>query len=123
LKSDTTFMRRALELARQAEGFVSPRPAVGCVLVAGAEIVGQGFTRPSPGVHAEVDAIADAGSGARDATAYVTLEPCAHTSVTGPCATALIEAGISRVVSAMRDPDVRVRRRGFAMLRKATTWN
>lgn len=116
---DAAYMRRALQLAARAEGFVSPRPPVGCVIVSGDEVVGEGVTEPRPGPHAEVAALQGAGSRARGATAYVSLEPCSHHSITGPCADALIEAGVARVVAGCRDPYPEVRGRGFARLRRA----
>lgn len=119
------YMTRALELAARAEGFVSPRPPVGCVIVAGDEVVGQevvgeGFTRLKPGPHAEDDALASAGSRAKSATAYVTLEPCnTPRSKPASCAELLIAAGVSRVVAAVTDPHPDVDGRGFEMLRRA----
>jgi diaminohydroxyphosphoribosylaminopyrimidine deaminase / 5-amino-6-(5-phosphoribosylamino)uracil reductase len=103
--ADTAFMRRALELARKALGPASPNPAVGCVIAAGDTVAGEGWTQPFGGPHAEVQALEEAGSAARGATAYVTLMPCAHTGKTPPCAPALIDAGIVRVVAALEDPN------------------
>jgi diaminohydroxyphosphoribosylaminopyrimidine deaminase/5-amino-6-(5-phosphoribosylamino)uracil reductase len=113
-------MRRALDLARRAEGSVSPRPPVGAV-VAGSDgaILGEGFTQPSPGPHAETVALAAAGAAARGSTLYVSLEPCAHTSVTPPCAQTVVDAGVARVVAAVRDPDPRTSGRGFKLLRSS----
>ena len=85
---------RALELGRSVAGTTGPNPPVGCVIVAGDRIVGEGATRPAGGPHAEVVALGDAGELARGATAVVTLEPCGHTGRTGPCSTALLEAGL-----------------------------
>lgn len=117
--SDERFMRLALALGERAEGTAWPNPAVGCVLVRDGRIVGRGWTRPGGRPHAETEALAAAGSGARGATAYVTLEPCAHQGRTPPCSAALIEAGVARVVVAMLDPDPRVDGRGIAALRAA----
>ena len=116
---DKKFMKTALGLARRGLGRVAPNPAVGCVLVKDGITIGRGNTQPGGRPHAEVVALAEAGEAARGATAYVTLEPCSHTGQTGPCADALIRAGISRVVCATGDPDDRVSGRGFEMLRAA----
>ncbi len=117
--TDERYMRMALSLARRGLGSVWPNPAVGCVLVAGRRIVGRGWTQPGGRPHAEVVALAQAGAAAREATAYVTLEPCSHHGKTPPCAEALIAAGVARVVVALGDPDPRVNGRGIAMLRDA----
>jgi diaminohydroxyphosphoribosylaminopyrimidine deaminase/5-amino-6-(5-phosphoribosylamino)uracil reductase len=118
--TDTVHMRRALELARSAEGAVSPRPPVGAVIVAASgEVVGRGATTARPGPHAEIVALEQAGGRARGATAYVTLEPCAHHGATPPCADALVAAGVARVVAGVRDPFPQVRGRGFKRLRDA----
>lgn len=137
-------MARAFELARAVRGTTSPNPAVGAVVVNGSHIVGEGATQPpgrpdpdshygrptpaSPGTdpsipaagpHAEVMALRQAGDLARGATLYVTLEPCAHYGRTPPCTKAIIEAGIARVIVAIRDPDPRVSGRGMEQLRAA----
>jgi len=116
-------MGAALALARRGLGRVWPNPAVGCILVAGSNgrsvIVGRGWTQPGGRPHAETEALARAGDHARDATAYVTLEPCSHHGKTPPCADALIAAGVRRVVAAIEDPDPRVSGRGVAQLRNA----
>ncbi|HEY8534401.1 MAG TPA: bifunctional diaminohydroxyphosphoribosylaminopyrimidine deaminase/5-amino-6-(5-phosphoribosylamino)uracil reductase RibD [Micromonospora sp.] len=99
-------MRRAIALARRGLGSTSPNPIVGCVLLdANGEIVGEGFHAYAGGPHAEIVALAQAGERARGGTAVVTLEPCNHTGRTGPCASALIQAGIRRVVIAVADPN------------------
>lgn len=116
---DLRHMAHALGLARRGLGRVWPNPAVGCVLVQGSRIVGRGFTRPGGRPHAETVALAVAGPAARGATAYVTLEPCAHHGATPPCAAALVAAGVARVVTALEDPDPRVKGQGHAMLRAA----
>ncbi len=116
---DQRFMRLALTLGARGLGNVWPNPAVGCVLVKDGIIVGRGWTQPGGRPHAEVRALAQAGAAARGATAFVTLEPCAHQGVTPPCAGALIAAGVARVVTALTDPDPRVAGRGHAMLRAA----
>lgn len=119
---DEYFMTVALNLARRGVGNVAPNPAVGCVIVAPnstSTIVGRGWTQPGGRPHAETEALRRAGSAARGAVAYVTLEPCAHHGQTPPCTQALIDAGISRVVAAMQDPDERVAGKGFTQLRAA----
>ncbi|WP_420416866.1 bifunctional diaminohydroxyphosphoribosylaminopyrimidine deaminase/5-amino-6-(5-phosphoribosylamino)uracil reductase RibD [Pacificispira sp.] len=116
---DARWMRAALSLARRGLGRVAPNPAVGCVLVRDGRVVGRGWTQPGGRPHAETEALARAGAAARGATAYVTLEPCSHFGQTGPCADALIAAGISRAVVAMPDPDSRVSGRGVDRMRAA----
>src|SRR5687767_1383859 len=101
---DHALMARALVLAERGLATTQPNPRVGCVLAHGAEVVGEGWHAHKGGPHAEVEALRAAGSRARGATAYVTLEPCAHAGRTGPCADALLEAGIARVVAACVDP-------------------
>ncbi|MEJ8645180.1 bifunctional diaminohydroxyphosphoribosylaminopyrimidine deaminase/5-amino-6-(5-phosphoribosylamino)uracil reductase RibD [Streptomyces sp. MS1.HAVA.3] len=99
-------MRRAVELAARGLGSTSPNPVVGCVITdASGTVVGEGWHQQAGGSHAEVHALRAAGEAARGATAYVTLEPCNHTGRTGPCAQALIDAGITRVVYAVSDPN------------------
>lgn len=112
-------MDHALGLARRGLGNTWPNPAVGCVITRDGRVLGRGWTQPGGRPHAEVRALAQAGAAARGATAYVTLEPCAHHGKTPPCAQALIDAGIARVVTAQTDPDPRVSGRGHAMLRAA----
>jgi len=113
-------MDRALALAAAARRRTAPRPWVGCVVARAGEVVGEGATGEFPrGAHAEAVALASAGDRARGATAYVTLEPCNHHGRTPPCTDALIEAGVRRVVAALRDPDPRVGGRGFARMRAA----
>lgn len=112
-------MRAALALAARGLGNTWPNPAVGCVLVKDGQVVGRGWTQPGGRPHAETQALDRAGVQARGATAYVTLEPCSHHGRTPPCCDALIRAGVSRVVVALRDPDARVDGRGFARLRAA----
>ncbi|MFV0302533.1 MAG: bifunctional diaminohydroxyphosphoribosylaminopyrimidine deaminase/5-amino-6-(5-phosphoribosylamino)uracil reductase RibD [Paracoccus sp. (in: a-proteobacteria)] len=116
-ENDARHMAHALRLARRGLGNVWPNPAVGCVLVRAGRVVGRGWTRPGGRPHAERVALDQAGKHARGATAYVTLEPCAHHGRTPPCAEALVAAGVARVVSAMTDPDPRVAGRGHAILR------
>ncbi|MGP3970527.1 bifunctional diaminohydroxyphosphoribosylaminopyrimidine deaminase/5-amino-6-(5-phosphoribosylamino)uracil reductase RibD [Streptomyces sp. 6N223] len=99
-------MRRALALAARGLGATSPNPVVGCVILdAAGSLAGEGWHRAAGGPHAEIHALADAGDAARGGTALVTLEPCNHTGRTGPCAQALIDAGIARVVYAVADPN------------------
>jgi len=102
---DLRFMRRALQLAERARGHTSPNPLVGCVVVQEGRIVGEGFHLRAGAPHAEVMALEAAGERARGATAYVTLEPCAHYGRTPPCTLALVQAGVRRVVVAARDPN------------------
>lgn len=113
---DGRWMSAALALGRRGLGQVWPRPAVGCVIVAEGRIVGRGVTDGQAGPHAEVVALRQAGPRAKGATAYVTLEPCAHHGRTPPCADALIDAGIARVVTALEDPFPDVAGRGHARL-------
>ena len=112
-------MAHALRLAARGLGNVWPNPAVGCVIVKDGVIVGRGWTQPGGRPHAEVRALQQAGPLAEGATAYVTLEPCAHHGHTPPCAEALIAAKVARVVTALTDPDPRVSGKGHAMLRAA----
>lgn len=112
-------MRRALRLAARALGRTSPNPLVGAVLVRDGEVVGEGFYRAAGEPHAEVTAIRKARDRARGATLYTTLEPCGHVGRTPPCVDAIREAGIARVVAAMRDPDPRTDGKGFRLLRAA----
>jgi diaminohydroxyphosphoribosylaminopyrimidine deaminase/5-amino-6-(5-phosphoribosylamino)uracil reductase len=117
--ADRRFMAAALHLAGRGLGNVSPNPAVGCVLVKDGRVVGRGWTRPGGRPHAETEALGRAGEAARGATAYVTLEPCSHHGQTGPCADALIAAGIARAVVAVGDPDPRVAGQGLSRMREA----
>ncbi len=118
--SDARWMAVALGLAERGKGRTAPNPNVGCVLVRDGRIVGRGWTQPGGRPHAEAMALALAGEAARGATAYVTLEPCAHVSPRGPaCADLLVAAGIARVVAALRDPDPRTDGTGFARLQDA----
>jgi len=112
-------MALALSLGRRGQGRVWPNPAVGCVIVSQNRIVGRGWTQPGGRPHGEVEALAQAGAAARGATAYVTLEPCSHHGQTPPCAQALIDAGVARVVVATTDSDARVNGQGLQMLRDA----
>lgn len=116
---DAGWMRTALGMARRGLGRAWPNPAVGCVIVAGGEVVGRGRTADGGRPHAEASALAEAGERARGATVYVTLEPCARAGRAGPCAEALIQAGVARVVVAVGDPDPRVSGAGFAALAAA----
>lgn len=112
-------MAQALRLAERGAFSTRPNPMVGCVIVRDGEAVGQGFHQRAGGPHAEVFALREAGERARGATAYVTLEPCAHYGRTPPCALALLEAGVARVVAAMADPFPQVNGGGFERLRAA----
>lgn len=111
-------MQRAIELGQQARYWSAPNPPVGCVLVRDDQEIGAGFTQPAGQAHAEVMALNAAGD-ATGATAYVTLEPCSHQGQTGPCASALIDAGVARVVVAVEDPNPQVAGSGIAALRAA----
>ncbi len=117
--TDRDHMQAALALARRGLGRVWPNPAVGCVLVRNGHVVGRGWTQPGGRPHAETVALAQAGALAKGATAYVTLEPCAHHGKTPPCADALVAAGIVRAVVAVEDPDERVSGRGLRRLTEA----
>ncbi|GHD47640.1 riboflavin biosynthesis protein RibD [Thalassobaculum fulvum] len=116
---DRRWMELALRLARAAVGDTAENPPVGCVLVRGGRVVGRGRTAAGGRPHAEAVALAQAGAAERGATAYVTLEPCAHHGRTPPCAEALVAAGVARVVAAVGDPDPRVDGGGFEILRRA----
>ncbi len=116
---DARWMDYALRLGRRALGTTLENPNVGCVIVRDNRVVGVGWTRPGGRPHAETEALHMAGQEARGATAYVTLEPCAHHGRTPPCAEALASAGIARVVTAVEDPDPRVSGGGHAILRAA----
>ncbi|EGH69807.1 Riboflavin biosynthesis protein RibD [Pseudomonas syringae pv. atrofaciens] len=116
---DVHYMARALELARKGLYSTHPNPRVGCVIVREGRIVGEGWHARAGEPHAEVHALRQAGELARGATAYVTLEPCSHQGRTPPCADALIEAGLTRVVAAMQDPNPEVSGRGLLRLMNA----
>lgn len=118
-QSDEHFMRQAVRLARFGLGNTAPNPSVGCVLVKNRQVIATGLTQRGGRPHAEAMALAEAGDAASGATAYVTLEPCAHKGKTPPCAQALIDAGVARVVYAIDDPDPRVDGRGAELLRVA----
>jgi diaminohydroxyphosphoribosylaminopyrimidine deaminase / 5-amino-6-(5-phosphoribosylamino)uracil reductase len=117
--ADHTFMARALRLAERGLFTTTPNPRVGCVIVRDGEIVGEGWHERAGEAHAEVNALRAASAGARGASVYVTLEPCSHQGRTPPCVPALVEAGVKRVVAAMRDPNPAVAGEGFAQLRAA----
>ena len=118
-ESELRFMKIALSMARRGLGSVAPNPSVGCVLVKDNCIIARGHTQPGGRPHAEVNALAKAGSHAFGASAFVTLEPCSHQGKTPPCAQALIDAGVKRVFVATTDPDPRVSGSGIAMLEQA----
>ncbi|MBT8768015.1 bifunctional diaminohydroxyphosphoribosylaminopyrimidine deaminase/5-amino-6-(5-phosphoribosylamino)uracil reductase RibD [Metapseudomonas boanensis] len=117
--NDQAYMARALELARKGIYSTHPNPRVGCVIVRGGQIVGEGWHVRAGEPHAEVHALRQAGNLARGATAYVTLEPCSHHGRTPPCADALVTAGVARVVAAMQDPNPQVAGRGLKRLADA----
>ena len=112
-------MRRALALARRAQGYVEPNPMVGAVLVKNGRLIAEGYHHRFGGPHAEVVALHSAGRKAQGATLYVTLEPCCHWGKTPPCTDALLAADVARVVVAMVDPFAKVHGRGIAILRRA----
>ena len=117
--ADHRYMARALQLARKGVTSAHPNPRVGCVLVKDGEVVGEGWHRKAGEAHAEVNALTAAGGKAAGATAYVTLEPCVRTDRTGPCAQALIDAGIAEVVFALDDPSQRTSGAGRTGLEEA----
>lgn len=115
---DRQYMREALELARQGAGRTSPNPMVGAIVVNAGRVVGRGWHQKAGTPHAEIHALDAAGAAAKNATVYVTLEPCCHYGRTGPCTEALIKAGVKRVVVAMTDPNPLVAGCGIAQLRE-----
>ena len=116
---DERWMRLALSLGSRGSGQTWPNPFVGCVIVKDSLVVGRGFTQKSGRPHAEIVALAQASSHAKDSTVYVTLEPCAHTGKTPPCVDNLIKAGVKKVVIATIDPDPRVAGQGIKILKDA----
>ncbi|MDG1818549.1 MAG: bifunctional diaminohydroxyphosphoribosylaminopyrimidine deaminase/5-amino-6-(5-phosphoribosylamino)uracil reductase RibD [Porticoccaceae bacterium] len=116
--ADREMMSRALQLAAKGRYTTSPNPSVGCVIAVDGAIVGEGYTRPAGANHAEIEAIKSA-SNVSGSTVYVTLEPCSHRGKTGPCANALIEAGVARVVIACEDPNPEVAGKGIKLLQDA----
>lgn len=118
-ETDISMMQNALKLAALGRFSTSPNPRVGCVIAQGGQVVGQGFHVKAGEPHAEVHALRQAGEMAKGATAFVTLEPCSHYGRTPPCAEALVQAGVSRVVAAMRDPNPLVAGKGLALLEAA----
>lgn len=119
LTQDQIWMRRAIELARQGQYSTKPNPNVGCVIVKDGVVVGEGFHPKAGQPHAEVFAMRQAGEQARGATAYVTLEPCAHYGRTPPCAKGLVEAGLAKVIVACPDPNPLVAGKGVQILKEA----
>ncbi|MFO7603154.1 MAG: bifunctional diaminohydroxyphosphoribosylaminopyrimidine deaminase/5-amino-6-(5-phosphoribosylamino)uracil reductase RibD [Gammaproteobacteria bacterium] len=116
---DYQYMSRAIELAKRGLYTTHPNPRVGCVLVNEGRVVGEGWHERAGAAHAEINALKAAGDKAKGATAYVTLEPCCHYGRTPPCSEALIQAGITRVVAAMQDPNVKVAGKGLLQLQAA----
>jgi diaminohydroxyphosphoribosylaminopyrimidine deaminase/5-amino-6-(5-phosphoribosylamino)uracil reductase len=116
---DEAYMERALALAERGRGLVSPNPMVGAVVVSDGRVLGEGFHAGAGKAHAEIEALREAGDAARGATLFTTLEPCDHFGRTPPCTEAIVEAGVTRVVSAMRDPNPTVDGDGFAKLEAA----
>jgi diaminohydroxyphosphoribosylaminopyrimidine deaminase/5-amino-6-(5-phosphoribosylamino)uracil reductase len=117
--ADSAHMARALQLAARGRYGARPNPMVGCVIVRDGDVVGEGWHQKAGEAHAEIHALQEAGEQARGATAYVSLEPCAHHGKTPPCADALVEAGVARVVAAMEDPFAGVAGRGLQRLQEA----
>src|SRR5438093_4559203 len=117
--NDTAYIRRTLELAERGAGLTSPGAMVGAVIVKDGAVIGEGFYTWDGIRHAEIIALEQAGAAARGATVYTSLEPCSHQGRTPPCTKALIDAGVARVVSAMRDPNPEVNGAGLATLREA----
>lgn len=118
-EADHRYMAQALKLAQKGLYTTDPNPRVGCVIVRNDHVVGEGFHLRAGEPHAEIHALNAAGEHAKGATAYVTLEPCSHTGRTGPCAVALLEARVARVVIAMQDPNPQVSGRGIRLLEEA----
>jgi diaminohydroxyphosphoribosylaminopyrimidine deaminase/5-amino-6-(5-phosphoribosylamino)uracil reductase len=119
INHDEQWMERALALAEESIGLASPNPAVGCVLVKNGAIIGEGYHAYDERDHAEIVALRQAGEQAKGSTAYVTMEPCSHHGRTPPCSDALIQAGVARVVAAIRDPNPQVSGRGLDRLQEA----
>jgi len=122
IDDDHKYMLKALALARRGVGSVEPNPAVGCVIVKGGEVIGAGWHKRFGGAHGEINALGQCrkkGIDTAGATMYVTLEPCCHEGKTGPCTKAIIEAGIGKVVAAVRDPSPHASGKGFAQLRES----
>lgn len=117
--ADRLYMARALELAQRGAGFTAPNPLVGAVIVCNGVVVGEGYHSRAGGDHAEIVALRKAGTRAKGATLYVSLEPCCHVGRTGPCTSAIIASSIDRVVLAVKDPDPRVNGHGARILSKA----
>lgn len=117
-KKDEMYMKKALKIAKKGEGFTSPNPMVGAIVVKDDEIVGKGYHQYYGGSHAEVYALDEAGEMARGSTIYVTLEPCSHYGKTPPCSLKIINSGVKRVVAAMKDPNPEVSGKGFEMMRE-----
>ena len=117
--ADTTYMKRALTLAKKGLGKTEPNPAVGCVIVKNGIIIGEGWHKKAGGHHAEIHALEISGKKARGAVVYVTLEPCNHSGRTPPCCEALIRAGVKRVVAGMSDPNPQVKGGGLKALQQA----
>jgi len=119
VSNDTAFMQRCFQLAELGRHTCRPNPAVGCVIAHGSTVVGEGWHQVAGQAHAEVVALAQAGARARGAVVYVSLEPCAHQGRTGPCAAALVQAGVAEVVYGMQDPNPLVAGKGLQILREA----
>ena len=117
--ADHAFMARAIRLAEKGLYSTRPNPRVGCVIVNSGDVIGEGFHIQAGGPHAEIHALRKAGASAQGSTVYVTLEPCSHHGRTPPCADALIEAGVQRVMVAMSDPNPEVAGQGLERLRAA----
>ena len=115
---DEYYIEKTFELARKAEGSVSPNPLVGAVLVKDGRVIGEGYHRGKGTPHAEVKAINNSESSIRGSTLYISLEPCCHYGITPPCTESIISSGISRVAAPIIDPNPKVNGHGFELLRK-----
>lgn len=119
VKDDNYYMKKAIELARKGEGYTSPNPMVGALVVKAGEIIGKGYHKYYGGSHAEVYALDEAGERARGATIYVSLEPCSHYGKTPPCSLKVIQSGVKKAVIAMKDPNPLVAGKGIEQLQEA----
>ncbi|GKU26805.1 hypothetical protein CFB3_35060 [Clostridium folliculivorans] len=116
---DIKYMKRALELAKKGEGYTSPNPMVGAVIVKDGRVIGEGYHEVYGSHHAEINAFLNATEDVKGATMYVTLEPCSHYGKTPPCANAIVEKGIKKVIIAVEDPNPLVSGRGIKILKEA----
>ena len=119
MTSSVEYMQQAIRLANKGRYSTEPNPRVGCVIVKDGQLVGEGWHKRAGESHAEINALVQAGSQARGATVFVTLEPCSHTGKTPPCADALIKSGVKKVIAAMQDPNPLVAGKGLKKLQDA----